>query len=295
MSFLLRLEKDKRDGLYQDIDFVLFYSSKDEYLRNNQTSGALYIDQTKRDFSTLDDLVALIKKDLKVSGMEEIETKYTRGIVVVDNLENLADDVQVAVIEFTKSVSRSLQFVITSRNEERCEEKIHVTDFVEKDAFRNFLDGLTEDINLALEIDDGVSERIHKATLGNPLVVTQLLNIVSSGTQDLDSSIRAIDNINARNSEVIANFMFKNTFDAAIRELEAKGLPAKLVLQLFSLYDEPLELYSIGKLANMRISDAELLCETLLSRIVVVRRSGVLRDERVCQTLHIYPATNRPN
>ncbi|WP_413692960.1 hypothetical protein [Psychromonas sp. KJ10-2] len=43
-EFLYRVLRDKKDGKYTDVSYLLFYSSKDEYLRDNKSTGELYLD-----------------------------------------------------------------------------------------------------------------------------------------------------------------------------------------------------------------------------------------------------------
>lgn len=65
--------------------------------------------------------------------------------------------------------------------------------------------------------------------------------------------------------------MYKNTFDNALLDLKLKGLPGIKVIQVISLYDEKIELYSISKLADVEISIAESLCNFLLERLVLTK------------------------
>lgn len=116
-----------------------------------------------------------------------------------------------------------------------------------------------------------MSRNLLEVTKGNALIIIQVLNILEREVATFDETVKALDSVKSKNSEIIANFMYKNTFDNALSELSAKGYAAKQVIQLISLYDEPIELYSISKLAKIDVSVAETLCNTLLQRLVLVK------------------------
>jgi hypothetical protein len=85
-EFLYRLIRDRKDEKHKKIDYLLFFSSKDEYLRSNNTSGELYIDSAKPEFSTLEELQQLICASLKIETPQDITG---RGIIAIDNIENI--------------------------------------------------------------------------------------------------------------------------------------------------------------------------------------------------------------
>lgn len=122
-EFLYRLLRDKRDGKHADIEYLLFFSSKDEYLKENKTTGELYIDTAKPEFSTLADLKSLICKCLNLTDISTISDYPGRGIIAIDNIENIESEEKLKIIEFIKSLPRTVQFIVTSRGEEACEEK----------------------------------------------------------------------------------------------------------------------------------------------------------------------------
>ena len=124
-DFLYRIMRDKKDGLHKDIEFLLFFSSKDEYLRSSSSSGELYIDDVRPQFSTLIELKSLICTILSIPSINDLSI-FKRGIIVIDNIENIPAEEKSKIISFIKSLPRSIQFIVTSRSEELCEEKIHL-------------------------------------------------------------------------------------------------------------------------------------------------------------------------
>lgn len=144
--------RDRKDNKHKDLSYLLFFSSKDEFLRSNNTSGELYIDSAKPEFSTLEDLQSLICKCLDIENVYEIKE---RGIIAIDNIENIENSEKQKIIDFIKALPRNVQFIVTSRNEESCEEKIHVEEFKNDDTGVTFVEQMVEsegfDINLRLE------------------------------------------------------------------------------------------------------------------------------------------------
>lgn len=265
-EFLYRLIRDQKDNKHKDLSYLLFFSSKDEYLRSNNTSGELYIDSAKPEFSTLEDLQSLICKCLDIENVYEIKE---RGIIAIDNIENIENSEKQKIIDFIKALPRNVQFIVTSRNEESCEEKIHVEEFKNDDTGVTFVEQMVEsegfDINLRL----GMAGQILNASKGNALIIIQILNIVDRQVSTFTSITTSLESMRSKNSEMIANFMYKNTFDAALKYLSSNGHPINELLQVISLYDERIELYSISKLLSIGIADAERTCNYLLERLIL--------------------------
>lgn len=268
-EFLYRVIRDKKDGKFSDIAYLLFFSSKDEYLRENTTTGQLYIDSAKPEFSTLEDLKALICSALKIDDISCISEISGRGIIAIDNIENIVEDEKLKIIDFIKSLPRSVQFIVTSRNEESCEEKIHVEEFKEDDLGLKFVYELIESEGFDVDINEVKGKTILQVSKGNSLIIVQTLNIIDRGVASFSEITDSLGSMRSKNSEMVANFMYKNTFDNALKYLESSGYPVRSVMQIISLYDEKIELYSISKLAKVDVSDSERMCNYLLERLIL--------------------------
>lgn len=120
---MYRLVRDKKDGKYPDLNYLLFFSSKDEYLRENKSTGELYIDMARPEFSNFEELKQLICSALKIDDVASISEDLGRGIIAIDNIENIEEGEKSKILEFIRFLPRSVQFIVTSRNEEACEEK----------------------------------------------------------------------------------------------------------------------------------------------------------------------------
>lgn len=268
-EFLYRVARDKLDGKYGDVEYLLFFSSKDEYLRDNKSTGQLYIDVVKPEFSNLDELITLITDSLEIKDVKDITTSFKKGIIVIDNIENIEQKEKTRILDFIKSLPRTVQFIVTSRNEEACEEKIHVEEFKNDTFGLTFVNELIESEGFNLDIDEAKAGAILKSSKGNALIILQIFNVLERGVSTFNEITSSLDSMKSKNSEMIANFMYKNTFDSALKYLESTGYPVNDVMQIISLYDERIELYSISKLANIDISEAENGCNYLLERLVL--------------------------
>lgn len=107
------------------------------------------------------------------------------------------------------------------------------------------------------------------ASKGNALILVQCLSALHENTSTLGEILISLENIKSKSVEVIADFMYKNTFEDAISYLENQGFNPKNVLRIMSLYDENIDLYSIGKLSEIDLGTAELICHHLLKKLII--------------------------
>ncbi|KTF14405.1 ATP-binding protein [Pseudoalteromonas sp. 10-33] len=271
-EFLYRVLRDKKDGKFPDTRYLLFYSSKDEYLRDNKTTGELYLDSAKPEFTTLEELQLLICKSLGFSSITELVDYDQSGIVAIDNIENIEESEKLKILDFIKSVPRTVQFILTSRNEEQCEEKIHIREFKQDEIGFNFIEEIIESEGFNIALNHNQIKQVLKVSKGNALIILQALNIIDQNVSTFDELTSSLDSMRSKNAEMIASFMYKNTFDTALQYLSEQDLPVNNVMQIISLYDEKIELYSVSKLAKIDISDAEKICNYLLERLVLVKK-----------------------
>jgi hypothetical protein len=272
-EFLYRLLRDKLDGKHSDIDYLLFFTSKDEYLRENKTTGQLYIDTARPEFSTAAELKLLICKSLGIEDISHINNSLARGIIAIDNIENIAEIEKNKILNLIKLLPRSVQFIVTSRNEEQCEEKIHVEEFKNDELGITFIKDVIDSESFNVDLDNNKASKILLMSRGNALIIVQTLNIISRGVSSFDEVEISLDSMKSKNTEMIANFMYKNTFDNALKYLEKQNYPIVTLMQVISLYDERIELYSISKLAKLGIGDTERICNYLQERLII-RKAG---------------------
>ncbi|HBN7643440.1 TPA: ATP-binding protein [Pseudomonas aeruginosa] len=268
-EFLYRLVRDKKDGKYPDLNYLLFFSSKDEYLRENKSTGELYIDMARPEFSNFEELKQLICSALKIDDVASISEDLGRGIIAIDNIENIEEGEKSKILEFIRFLPRSVQFIVTSRNEEACEEKIHVEEFRNDDTGVQFVQEIVESEGFNLDVNRKMAERLLFTTKGNALIIVQALNIIDRGVSTFDQITASLESMRSRNSEMIASFMYKNTFDGALKYLRESAFPVDEIMRIISLYDERIELYSISRLADLDVYEAEKFCNYLLERLIL--------------------------
>ncbi|MDO9207258.1 MAG: ATP-binding protein [Sulfuricurvum sp.] len=269
LDFLFRILREKSDGLHDDIEFILFFTSKEEYLSVENTTGNLYVNKVTAEFSTLVDLQNLILKSLSLDNIDDIERKFSRGIIVIDNIETIKADEKERIFDFIKYLPRSIQFIITSRTEELCDEKIHVEEFRNIEIGKKFITEYLEHEDIYLDLADIDKEKLLDLSKGNALIILQLINILHLKKGTLSTLTVSLESLKNKNAEMIANFMYKNTFTEVLESLEAKHLPAKKAIQIISLYDEPIELYSISKLIKSDVPAAEEICNYFTQRLIL--------------------------
>jgi hypothetical protein len=146
---------------------------------------------------------------------------------------------------------------------------MHIEEFKNDDTGVNFVEQMVESEGFDINLKQGMAGQILDASKGNALIIIQILNILDRQVSTLSSIITSLESMRSKNSEMIANFMYKNTFDAALKYLSSNGHPINDLLQVISLYDERIELYSISKLLGIGIADAERTCNYLLERLIL--------------------------
>lgn len=168
-----------------------------------------------------------------------------------------------------KSLPRTIQFIVTSRNEEQCEDKINISEFKKDDTGIEFIERVidSQEFNVAISRENCL--KLLEASKGNALIIVQVLNSLHRGVSSFNEIIISLESLRSKNSEIISGFMYKNTLDHALSDLSEKGYPVIDVVRIISLYDEKIELYSISKLAGGDVSCSEYICNNLCQRLVL--------------------------
>ena len=114
---------------------------------------------------------------------------------------------------------------------------------------------------------ENISELLD-ASKGNTLILVLSLLMLNSNNS-IDDILSELESIESANIEVIADFMYKNTINQTIKKLEQDGLKPIEVLKIISLYEVPIDLYSISKLANMNIRSVDTICKVLSEKLIL--------------------------
>lgn len=260
-------------------DFILFFTAKEEGLDLAQTTGNIQKKICKHNFTSFRELKTAILDKLKISSFENYSKK---GIIIIDNLETIETSERKQIKEFIDYMSPAgIQYIITSRNEEECEERIKLSGFESVNG-RKFIRQYIEENELDLELDETDQETLLEQSMGNTLVLVLSLRRLSKRVATVDGIVTDLSkmasvqtvanefvNLPANGYEIISEFMFKNTFI----ELEEKLIDNKEVfvrmLQAFAVFPrETIDIYTMCMLMDVGYAQIEpylnLLCRFLI-------------------------------
>lgn len=276
LEFIYELLKQVIDNKsLEKYDFMLFFSSKDEKLNFQHTTGNLYIDPIRQQIGSYEDFVNSIRDYLNLTNKDDIY-KYMnehKGIIVVDNMENLKNKEK--LIDFIKGTPRTIQYIVTSRNEEMCEEKLNILGFDDKNNGEKFIDEYIEANSFNLVLTRKEKRDLIRASVGNTLILVTSLERIQSGNAGIDTIINELMSISSYNTQQIADFMYKNTFDQTLEKL--KEYNVEKLLQVIALYDESIDIYAMNELTGIHIKDIELMCEILTTKLVLYKTQDLFR------------------
>lgn len=271
LEFISQILKDIGDKkMPSPYDFILFFTSKEETLSFKYTTGEVYIDSIQRQIESFDDFRQKMDAELKSAGITEMID--SKGLIVVDNFETLTSEDKTRFLEFIRRMPRSVQFILTSRNEEYCEDKINVKEFKDSTKGVSFIDQYIKanDIKLSTNFHDSAKRELVELSKGNTLIIVLTIHqlAISDNIKQVLGELRTVE---SSNMEIIADFMYKNTIQHTIEDLSRDGKSPIKVLKVLSLYGEPIDLYSISILAELPVSEVEKICQVFTSRLVLDR------------------------
>ena len=282
LEFLTELSKDIIDNnVPKDYNpqFLLFFTAKEEKMNFSETTGDLYIEPLKKQVDNFEDLKTKLFSLLQISDLDELTIP---GIIVVDNVETFAQEDRRLLTDFIRNSPRSIQYILTSRNEEQCEDRINLHEF-DKNGGQEFIDKYIEENNLNVVLNDNEKNILIDGSRGNTLILVLSLKrldirktTIAAIDEEFNSRKIVFDSINkelksvsSQNLETIANFMYKNTFEKTLDEMKNLSLYPNEVLKVISLYNEPVDLFSISTLSGVPLSDTEKICNILTQKLVL--------------------------
>ncbi|MFW6016817.1 MAG: ATP-binding protein, partial [bacterium] len=270
LEFLDELIKDKLDNNpLVNMDFLLYFSNKEERLDYKHSTGELYIHEIRRQTSGFNDYKKKLYKYLEIDNDEKFKLLNLKGIIVIDNIETFEKHDKDKIFEFIKSSPRTIQYILTSRNEELCEDKIYIEAFSEVNHGMRFIEEYIKENDINIILNNYQKEKLIKASKGNTLILILALQRINDRKTSFDEIINELENVAIQNTEVIADFMYKNTFDSTIQELEDTGYNPIKLLRVISLYNEPVDMFSISSLSQINLSDVEKMCKKLTSKLIL--------------------------
>ena len=203
--------------------YILFFSAKKRKLTIASETGKFIEQQTKHHFETADELISLILTELCVENFKSFKKE---GLIVIDNLETLSLEERIKVKNFVETKTPSeMQFILTSRNSEEYEMNFKLGGF-DLELGKSFIDSYNEENALEITLNENDKELLISFSKGNTLVLVLSLRRLSgklvtvkslslefSSTNAWSSLRSAISCSPANTYEVVAEFMYKDTFE----------------------------------------------------------------------------------
>lgn len=268
LEFCYELIRKQMSGLVQGYEFVLWLSAKEEELSHQRLTGDLFIKRLEPVYQGAADVVRHLKDllglDESLSGQSLREKlSLTKGLVVLDNFETLTEVEKQGVGRLIRDLPREVQIILTSRSFDGItEDDILVTGF-SKDVGKQFVEAYCEARSFVLgtpgrEIDDFV-----ELACGNALIMVLGMDRIIDGTASFSSLTNELRGTRDTEVEILAEFMYKNTFSAALEELKTLGhkVDPKALLTTMYVYGEAIDFHSLIDL--LAIEDARDLDEVL--------------------------------
>lgn len=258
--------------------FILFFSAKKAKLDFSHTSGNIVEEIVSSDFTSCMELKEAIYKCLNIDSYVGFEDK---GIIIIDNLETVAQKEREAIKDFIDNRSpQNIQYIITSRNEEPYEERMHIKGFIGEYGI-SFIDDYINENDMEVELTQQEKEELLNASKGNTLVLVLALRrldkrivtvpgIVKDLNQSSVNSIsKEISSVPLNGYEIISEFMFKNTFEELESLYEDRGKILDTLLRVFAVYPtEKIDIFTICIITDFGYQDIlpmiDLLCKYLI-------------------------------
>ena len=269
LEFINEIVKDCMDGNRNDIDFLLYFTAKEEELtlsNNNQ----FQINELKKQIFSYDSFIKNLYQYLKIKDKSDLFN--LRGILIIDNIETLKEDKK-KIIDFIQTLPDSIQVILTSREEEAADSKIALKGFEKIEAGITFLKEYIDEYNLSFEYQDEFS-KIATSAKGNTLILVLALLRLNENIESFQDILNELNSTSSTSIGAVANFMYKNTFDQSIAEIEKRGINSKKILSVIAYYNEPIDLYALAKLSNISsIPILESVCDVLLQKLVLTKKN----------------------
>ena len=271
LEFINEVVKDCVDSNNaKELDFLLYFTAKEEELTFSDNNKQFLINEIKKQITSYENFVEYFYKYLNISTTSELSS--LKGILIIDNLETLKEDKE-KIIDFIKILPEKIQVIITSREEEAADSKIALGGYENISSGVNFIKEYIEEYNLRIEFSNEY-EKIIYACKGNTLIL--ILSLIRLN-EDPSSFVNILNELNSTSSSsisTVANFMYKNTFDQAIKDIEKRGVNSKILLSVIAYYNEPIDLYSLAKLSNIdSLTIVESVCDLLLQKLVLTKKN----------------------
>lgn len=267
---LKQIIKESQDGVIRKkMDFIIYLSHKSEYL-GYDNNGDLVLNHIQQQFESFDDLAKKLCVFFSLQTVMDI--KYYNefsGIIVIDNFETMQADDKTKVLELIRKSPQDIQYVLTARTDEIQLPKYHIGGFIDEELGREFVASYIHEYKLNVDLKSEEVSSLLLETNGNTLLLILSLQRLNDGVSTFEMILGELRNVVNQNSEVIVDFMYKNTIEYAIDNLKSEGYDPVIVLQMLLLYGEPVDVYPLSVLTKTPLSVIEKVCRVLASKLIL--------------------------
>lgn len=268
-------------------DFILFFSAKNTSLDISITSGKIEHKTANKTFTNADQLIQNINSALKIDTFVGYDKT---GIIIIDNLESLSDEERKKVKDFLCfQTPPSIQFIITSRNEEDYDERKKLAGFEDESAGKQFIMEYIEENNLGISLSDNDYKTLLNICKGNTLVLVLSLRRLSYNVDNLESlaadmtycsSVQKIsnefENLPFNGYEIISEYMYKNTFGEIEQIFNTKTELIYAILKIFAVYpSDTIDIYTLSILIDDSLSAIENILNMLCKYLIIEKQHGL--------------------
>lgn len=261
-------------------EYIYFFSAKKRKLSYAAETGKLIEQRMRCNFETADELINLILSSLKVDNLKGF---HGEGLIVVDNLETLSavEKEKVKVFIDTQTPSE-MQFIVTSRNSEEYEVPFKLAGF-EGGSGNSFIQSYNEENSLGLNLTEEEMGELLYLSKGNTLVLVLCLRrlseqLITIGNLKVEFSSRNVWKVLKSNLsgipsgafEVIAEFMYKDTFEQIEETFSDNADLFYKVLKIFAIIDNgSTDVNTICLLTKEAYPDVEAVVDILCNYLIL--------------------------
>ncbi len=283
LEFIENLQKKIMDNEIEHYrpSFMLYFTFKEEVLGLEEIRNVGF--ETVVDTQQVMPFNDVKTQILSLLNIENIWDVEEEGIIVFDNVETFSVDEREQLSSLMNESPRKIQYILTSRYEEKCEERIPVKDFNNYEDGISFINKYVEANNSEICLKDKHINSILDCSKGNTLIIVLLLRRIEAAVNSNLNGFDTEETINctittilaefasakSKNIENIMNFMYKNTFERSNEELKILNLKADEILRIIFYYEKPIDISFISNLSNYDRTQVKQICEVLVKRLVL--------------------------
>ena len=263
--------------------YILFFSAKKRKLTIASETGKLIEQQTRHHFETADELISLILSELCIDNLKKFKKD---GLIVVDNLETLSIEERQKVKIFVETKTPSeMQFILTSRNSEEYETNLKLSGF-DLNAGKLFVDSYNDENALEIVLEESEKGQLVAFSKGNTLVLVLSLRRLSRKLVSVKSLDLEFSSTNAWHSlrstivsspsntfEVIAEFMYKDTFEHIEKAFSGNTELFYKILKVFAVVqNSSTDVNTICLLTNSPYPKVEEVIDILCNFLIIEKK-----------------------